>query len=62
MENNQSYDEISLKELIMVLIKNKEFIIVFTLIAVLITGIISYNMNVNSKEAQLLFFINHAKN
>ncbi|BEP30368.1 GumC domain-containing protein [Helicovermis profundi] len=61
MENNQSYDEISLKELIMVLIKNKEFIIVFTLIAVLITGIISYNMNVNSKEAQLLFSINHAK-
>ena len=61
MEQNESYDEISLKELILMLIKHKRLIIIFTVIAAMLAGIISLSLNNNSKEAKLLFSINHSK-
>jgi len=61
MESNKVSDEISLKELISILLKNKILIIAFTIIAGIIAGAVSFNMNANSKEAKLLFSINHGK-
>lgn len=61
MEQNESYDEISLKELILMLVKHRRLIITFAIIATILAGIVSLSLNDNSKEAKLLFSINHGK-
>ena len=61
MEQQENYDEISLKELIMTVINHKrEIMILAVLFAVIAMGV-SYYMNDNSKEAKLLFSVNHSK-
>ncbi len=61
MEQQENYDEISLKELIMTVINHKrEIMILAVLFAVIAMGV-SYYMNDNSKEAKLLFSVNHSQ-
>ncbi len=54
MENNEIYDEISLKELIEILLKNKTLIITITLIVTLLAGIFSFLIVEPTYEADVV--------
>lgn len=60
-ERKEVYEEISIKELIMTLYRNKYFIAIITLIIVFASLFFSLYLNNTSKEAQILIDINHTK-
>ncbi len=60
-ERIEAYEEISIKELIMTLYKNKYLIAIITLVILFISLVFSLYLNNASKEAQILIDINHTK-
>ena len=60
-EREQVYEEISIKELIMTLYRNKYLIAIITLVILFTSLVFSVYLNNASKEAQILIDINHTK-
>lgn len=60
-ERVEAYQEISIKELIMTLYRNKYLIAIITLVILFISIIFSLYLNNASKEAQILIDINHTQ-
>lgn len=63
MRSNEAevYEEISIKELLLVIYDNRRLIFAILLITMLLTIAGTYYMNQNSKEAKILISINHTK-
>lgn len=60
-EREQVYEEISIKELIMTLYRNKYLIAIITLVILFASLVFSLYLNNASKEAQILIDINHTQ-